>query len=190
MRRSVLLLASVCLAVLLASGVALAASPEDRDPTFDGDGRVVTDFSSPEELRSAKVSDVAVQPDGKIVLAGSLKGDDGLHDFALTRHLGAIFQYDKKEPTGDVTIDGGFASTEDRTVELALEARDPGPYSSGVFRMRVKNAGGDWTKWTPYETTKTWRLSGSAGNKRVYAQYRDMVGNVSATVSDSIRYRP
>ena len=133
---------------------------------------------------------MALQPDGKVVLAGGLLGDDDLVDFRVTRHLGAIFQYDKKEPTGDVTIDSGFASTEDRTVELALEATDPGPYSSGVSRMRVKNAGGDWTKWSPYETTKTWRLSGGAGKKRVYAQYKDLAGNVSDTVADSITYRP
>ena len=134
-------------------------------------------------------SAMAAQPDGKIVLAGSLKGEDGLHDFALTRHLGASFQDDTR-PTGSVSIDNGRRVTRDRTVELTLEARDPGPDSSGVTRMRIKNAGGDWTKWLPYEQRKTWRLSVGEGNKRVYVQYRDLMGNVSDPASDAIAYRP
>ena len=133
---------------------------------------------------------MALQPDGKIVLAGSLLDDeDLLSDFRLTRHLGAAFQDDTK-PRGSVTIDGGQASTRDRTVELTLEAKDPGPDSSGVSRMRLKNAGGDWTKWSSFERSKTWRLSVGAGSKTVYVQYKDQMGNVSAAASDNIKYRP
>ena len=73
----------------------------------------------------------------------------------MTRHLGASFQDDTK-PTGSVTIDGGRASTRDRTVRLTLEVTDAGPNSSGVSRMRIKNAGRTWTKWSPYEPNKTW----------------------------------
>jgi uncharacterized delta-60 repeat protein len=45
-------------------------------------GRVVTDFSEPEELRGAKASDVVVQPDGKIVVGGYIKVGDS-YDFTL-----------------------------------------------------------------------------------------------------------
>ena len=107
----------------------------------------------------------------------------------MTRHLGASFQDDTKA-TGSVTIDGGRALTRDRTVRLTLEVTDSRPNSSGVSRMRIKNAGRTWTKWSPYQPTKTWRLSRGAGNKTVYVQYKDLVGNVSDTASDSIRYRP
>jgi hypothetical protein len=105
-------------------------------------------------------------------------------------HLGAIFQYDKQKPTGGVTIDGGLASTGERTVELTLEATDPGPNSSGVSRMRLKNSGGEWTRWSSYEPTKTWRLSRGAGTKKVYARCKDVVGNVSDPASDAIAYSP
>jgi len=130
-----------------------------------------------------------MQPDGKIVLAGSLKDGNGSYDFALSRYLGAAFQ-DNTKPRGSVTIDGGRASTRDRTVELTLEAKDPGPDSSGVSRMRLKNAGGDWTQWSSYERSKAWKLSVGGGSKTVYVQYKDLMGNVSSTASDSIRYRP
>jgi uncharacterized delta-60 repeat protein len=133
---------------------------------------------------------MAVQPDGRIVLAGSLKGEDGGYDFALTRHLGAIFQHDTEKPTGGLTIDGGRSSTEHRSVELTLDAEDPGPNSSGVFRSRLRNAGGEWTRWSSYEPTKTWKLSRGVGKKGVYVQYKDLAGNVSSTESDTIIYRP
>jgi hypothetical protein len=73
----------------------------------------------------------------------------------LDASLGRVLQDDTK-PTGSVTIEGGRASTRDRTVRLTLEATDPGPNSNGVSRMRIKNAGGAWTKWSPYEPNKTW----------------------------------
>ena len=37
-----------------------------------------------------------------------------------------------------------------------LEVTDSGPNSSGVSRMRIKNAGRTWTMWSPYEPNKTW----------------------------------
>jgi uncharacterized delta-60 repeat protein len=133
---------------------------------------------------------MALQPDGKVVLAGGLLDDeDLLSDFRLTRHLGAAFQDDTK-PTGSVTIDGGDRVTRDRTVRLALEAKDPEPNSSGVSKMRIKNAGGEWTKWSPYGHSKAWKLSVGAGSKRVYVQYKDLMGNVSDLASDTIAYRP
>ena len=52
------------------------------DTSFDGDGIVTTDFSSPADWAFS----VAVQPDGKIVAAGfSNQGATGF-DFALARY--------------------------------------------------------------------------------------------------------
>jgi len=132
---------------------------------------------------------MALQPEGKVVLAGTLKNDNGSSDIALSRHLGAAFRDDTK-PAGSVTIDGARAITKTRTIELTLEAEDPEPNGSGVFDMRIKNAGDDWNKWTAYERSKTWRLSVGGGSKRVHVQYKDLMGNVSATASDTIRYKP
>ncbi len=65
----------------------LAPSPDtygagELDPTFDGDGKLTTDFGAEEGA-----ADVAVQPDGKIVAAGSSSiSTIDPYDFALDRY--------------------------------------------------------------------------------------------------------
>ena len=57
--------------------------------------------------------------------------------------------------------------------------------------MRFKNAGTTtWSAWQPYATSKSWTLTSGAGKKTVYVQYRDRASNASATVPDSIAYKP
>ncbi|HET6771326.1 MAG TPA: delta-60 repeat domain-containing protein [Actinomycetota bacterium] len=53
------------------------------DPTFDGDGKVKTDFGGPDEANA-----VALQGDGKIVAAGSATHSSGALLFALARYKG------------------------------------------------------------------------------------------------------
>ena len=61
---------------------------------------------------------------------------------------------------------------------------------AGVADMRFSNDGVTWSDWEPYATTKAWTLDPALGVKRVYAQYRDKVGNVSysgtSAASDTI----
>ncbi len=75
--------------VLLAVTVPVRAAPGDVDPTFDSDGKVVSDFGSDERAEG-----VAVQPDGRIVVAGT--GCNG--DFLVIRYL--------SDGTLDPTFDG------------------------------------------------------------------------------------
>jgi uncharacterized delta-60 repeat protein len=64
------------------SGTTLSGSPGDLDPTFDGDGKVVTDFGGWESAMG-----VAVQADGKIVAAGGTYDSvANTSDFALARY--------------------------------------------------------------------------------------------------------
>ncbi len=78
-------------AVLLAVMVALAlgyaakayAAPGDLDPLFDGDGKVATDFS---DAFNDSGLDVAVQEDGKIVVAGNVTSSGTGVDFAVARY--------------------------------------------------------------------------------------------------------
>lgn len=130
---------------------------------------------------------MALQEDGKVVLAGEIEDANGFTDFALSRHMGAY--PDATKPTGTVAIDNGRRITKDTTVVLTLNAEDPAPNPSGVARMRLKNAGASWSKWLPYERTKTWRLSRAEGKKAVYVEYEDLMGNVSAPARDTIVYR-
>ncbi|MGW8365455.1 hypothetical protein ACWGK1_33525 [Streptomyces wedmorensis] len=83
------------------------------DTTFDGDGKVITDFGGFEEAFA-----VALQPDNKIVVAGyAVVG--GTRDFALARYnadgsLDTTFDTD-----GKVTTSFG---ADDRADEVALQA--------------------------------------------------------------------
>jgi len=52
------------------------------DPSFDGDGRVITDFGAFDESFA-----IAIQPDGKIVSAGFSTAGDNPFNFALARFL-------------------------------------------------------------------------------------------------------
>jgi uncharacterized delta-60 repeat protein len=57
------------------------AAPGDLDPTFSGDGKALMSFGASDYGR-----DVALQPDGKIVVVGgSYAGAGGTHRFALAR---------------------------------------------------------------------------------------------------------
>ena len=97
------------------SGTAYAADG-DLDPTFDGDGKVTTDFGSGID----RATGMAIQPDGKIVAAGIVPGDASI-DFGLARYntdgsLDITFGGD-----GTVTTDFGTNAAE-RALEMALQA--------------------------------------------------------------------
>jgi len=80
---------------LLAFTIALAASG-DLDTTFDGDGRVTTGFPGSNDSDSAY--DIAIQADGKIVVAGSR------HDVSTDNSDFAVLRYN---PNG--TLDTTFS---------------------------------------------------------------------------------
>jgi uncharacterized delta-60 repeat protein len=87
------------------------------DDTFDFDGKVTTDFASTDEIADA----VAIQTDGKIVVAGYIGGLFS-GDFALARYnpngsLDTTFDGD-----GKLTTDMGGAGNLDRVYGLAIQA--------------------------------------------------------------------
>lgn len=55
----------------------------ELDPTFGTGGRVLTDFAGASETINA----IAIQPDGKIVVAGTTAGSGTSNDFAVARYL-------------------------------------------------------------------------------------------------------
>jgi uncharacterized delta-60 repeat protein len=109
---STLILVAAVSCSMLAGGV--FADAGDIDPTFDGDGKVSTDFSNNESA-----NDVVVQPDGKIVAAGITSVDAVNSDFALARY-GADGALDPSFGTGGkVTTD--FFGLFDRADAMALQ---------------------------------------------------------------------
>jgi Tol biopolymer transport system component len=98
---------------------------------------------------------------------------------------------DTVAPSGTVSINGGNTRTTSPYVTLDLSASDPAP-ASRVANMRFKNEDrkATWSGWVDYSTSQSWTLTTRAGKKTVYVQYKDQAGNVSATASDSIVYKP
>lgn len=93
-------------------------------------------------------------------------------------------------PKGTISINSGASTTASRSVTLRLSASDPSP-ASGVASMRFRNESTTtWSEWFDYSTSAGWTLTAGAGTKTVYVQYKDRAGNVSATASDTIRFRP
>jgi uncharacterized delta-60 repeat protein len=58
----------------------------ELDPTFGGDGKVVTDFFRADRSRVDRAFDVAVQADGKIVAVGVSSRGNFAIDFAIVRY--------------------------------------------------------------------------------------------------------
>ncbi|WP_329114299.1 calcium-binding protein [Streptomyces sp. NBC_01353] len=85
---------AAALALLVSLPGAATAAPGDLDPTFSGDGKVITDTAAIEDSR-----DVVIQPDGKIVTLGIGFDFDGPNDFILVRY--------NPDGTLDTTFGGG-----------------------------------------------------------------------------------
>jgi uncharacterized delta-60 repeat protein len=112
-RPTLALVGAVALVVAIANPA--AAPPGDLDPTFDGDGKVFTDFAGGADEGRA----VAIQGDGKIVAAGFAVGPGGSNDFALARY--------NTDGSLDTTFDGDgkvitdFAGSFDQARAVALQ---------------------------------------------------------------------
>ncbi|MFD3942545.1 calcium-binding protein [Streptomyces sp. NPDC058579] len=84
----------MALALVVSLPGAATAAPGDLDPTFSGDGKVISDLAAVENNR-----DVVIQPDGKIVTLSTGFDFDGPNDFYVIRH--------NPDGTLDTTFGGG-----------------------------------------------------------------------------------
>ncbi len=98
---------------------------------------------------------------------------------------------DTTAPAGSITIAGGASFTNTLTVTLGLAATDVG---STVSSMAFSNDGSNFSAWETYASSHSnWDLtayggSNTEGTKAVSVKFRDAAGNVSASLSASIRY--
>ncbi len=89
--------------------------------------------------------------------------------------------------SGSVVINSMNTATTSIGVTLSTSATDS---KSGVKFMRFSNDNSNWSGWYDYASSYPWTLTAGQGTKTVYAQYRDNVGNISGSASDSIVYDP
>ncbi len=105
----------------------------------------------------------------------------------LARSVSAQFsEVDVAPPSGTVSINQNRPYTNKTAVTLTLSATDPSP-ASGVTHMRLSNDGVNWPLgWEAYATSRSWTIPSGDGAKKVYAQFRDAVGQASTIVYDTI----
>lgn len=92
---------------------------------------------------------------------------------------------DVTSPTISIVINNGAETTSSATVTLTLSAVDDGT-SPDKLVQRFSNDGTTWSGWETATFTKTWDLaSGADGQRVVYYQVKDAVGNIQ-TAGDTI----
>lgn len=96
---------------------------------------------------------------------------------------------DLTPPTGSVVINGNAPTTASLDVALTLSATDV-DVNNTVTEMRFSWDNSTWLPWEPYATTRNISIPpGANGTKTIFVQFRNDVGGVSATYTDSIDYR-
>jgi hypothetical protein len=93
------------------------------------------------------------------------------------------FIRDTVPPTGVITIADGADHTSQLTVTVNMSATDN---ASGIGQMRLSNDSALWSSWQTWTRAISWTLSGGNGVKTVYVQFKDKVGNISASAADTI----
>jgi uncharacterized delta-60 repeat protein len=161
---------ALVLATLLAASVAppdSRAAVGDLDPTLDADGRVTTDFAGTNDRAAA----VAVQPDGRIVAAGSTL-DGGALAFALARYMpdGAL------DPAfgagGRVTT--SFFGVFDQAAAVAIQP-DGKIVVAGVAYRSVTNSEFALARYTPDGSLDPTFGTGGRATADFFASYDEAV---------------
>ncbi|EFM10886.1 S-layer domain protein [Paenibacillus curdlanolyticus YK9] len=91
----------------------------------------------------------------------------------------ASITLDTTAPTSTVTINSNDSFASSLSAQLAMTS------DGTADQMRFSNDAAAWSAWESYQTSKAWTLQTGDGNRTVYMEVKDAVGNISR-VSDSI----
>jgi len=95
------------------------------------------------------------------------------------------FRIDTVTPTGSIGLNHDASRTHSALVQVNPSASDA---HSGVWQMRLRDAGGSWAAWQGYTGSAVlWQLPATTGRSySVEAQFKDWAGNVSQVYTDDI----
>ncbi|RNB89480.1 hypothetical protein EDM56_09785 [Brevibacillus fluminis] len=112
---------------------------------------------------------------GQPFLSGTKVTEEGEHKLIVTDEAGnkttITFTVDKTAPAGTFTINEGAPYTNKADVKLHTN-------TNGAAEMRFSNDGTVWSVWETVANEFDWTLTAGDGDKTVYMQLRDQVGNV------------
>jgi hypothetical protein len=104
--------------------------------------------------------------------------DSGGNEDQNTRQASAMAKV--APPTNlQIRVNNAAQYTASASVSLSLSA-------TGATQCRYSNDGASWSGWEGYTTQKTWTLTSGDGNKQIYYQCEDAVGNLAMPVSAEI----
>lgn len=139
------------------------------DSTFNGNGFAFLPLE--ENIDGSLEMGIEMQTDGKIVIASVSQTE-----IALARYLAGLH--------GRVDINNGDATTATADVTLDLTCLNDG---NACTEMQFSDDGTTWLGWQPYTDSVSFTLQAPEGEtKTVYVQFKDALGYVSDTYSDSI----
>lgn len=94
------------------------------------------------------------------------------------------FGYDVTAPTGSLLLNNNASTSHTALVYVNATASDA---HSGVYQIRLRDAGGAWTDWLPYAARTLWQLPAVTGQTHtVEVQFKDRAGNTSTVYQDAI----
>ncbi len=136
----------------------------------------------PEQSRGVQVYNQAETEGSMVKIFNDLENFGGTGGATLPRL--EVDYYDIVAPTScTISINGGAAYTSGAAVTLTLSAAD---FPSGMSQMQFSNDGTNYSAPETYATGKSYTLPEGDGLKTVYVKYKDVSGNWSAPVSDTI----
>ena len=167
--------------------------------TNDPEGRVDLQVAYPKNVKEMMLSTKPSFKDGTWQVARNtfkwvFEGEKGfkvlfvkfrLTDGSETRPVEAKIQWDVTPPTDcSIVIDGGKTVTNSLRGTVTLEVSATEAEKMQISNTREFKA---TDPWEPYKRdSKTWVLPNSDGKKTVYAQFKDLAGNISEPVSAEI----
>ena len=95
----------------------------------------------------------------------------------------AVWRHDRVLPSAVMLVNDGGETVRSLNVTLNLTTEDAG---SGVAAMHFSTDGVAWTPWEPYAPYRTWQFEDVPGPQAVYAQVRDVAGNLSKAAQASV----
>lgn len=146
-------------------------------------GTVIKGWTSTETTPWVKVTVLTLQNGKSYYFAVKAKNGAGL--WSTVGYSDGII-VDTIAPTGIVAINNNALYTTTTVVTLNLSATDTGSGMGTDAQMRFSNDNVNWSTPEPYATTKSWTLTSGDGPKTVYAKFKDIAGNWSSIVSDTI----
>ena len=150
--------------VIKKTGLALSGDSESYTVTWNG-----------------KDDNDTVLPDGTYIIKVT---DEQTGDQANESNQTQTVVIDTQAPTAvSFVINSGDDYTNTTSVTFtSIAATD-----NSSIKMRFKNAGGSYTSWQNFDSSKSWNITSSDGLKTVYYEAKDVAGNViAAAVTETI----